>query len=173
MPEDAGRPIHDVREQTETEDYDPLEFRRNPGAVAARDMQRAALRAEAALQAARSLADRASKVLKVWLKGNPTQREAVRAVWPALANELDEMAWRPLLPVGHPQGHNPPTGTPEAPVAPQNRSEQAACAICQRPTDDGHMHGMDEWWQHTQEQRRRQAGDMHEPSSYPGGRLQW
>lgn len=152
---------------------DPLDVSRNRGAVVARDVQRAALRAEAALQAARSLANRAGKIAKVWLKGTPSQREAVRAAWPELADELDETVWRPLLPVGTPQGHNPPTGTPDAPVAPQNRSEQAACAICQRPTDDGHVHGMDEWWQHQQEKRRRQAGDMHEPRPYRGDRLQW
>lgn len=108
----------------------------------------------------------AIRLQREWLKASPSEREALRAQWPTLADALDALVWRPA-----PEGLG--AGTPQAPVTPQNRSERAACAICERPTDDGHVHGMDEWFQHQQEQRRkaRQAGDMHEPRPYPASGL--
>lgn len=108
---------------------------------------------------------RADVVRSAWFRGTPSQREELRAAWPQLADALDAFTWPPT--------RKADTGTTEAPVAPQNRSERAACGICQRPTDDGHEHGRDEWYQHRQEQRRRraQAGDMHEPPAYPASRL--
>lgn len=100
---------------------DPLAVRRNPGADAARLAR---------------VPTSVGTVIKAWLKASPSDREALRATWPTLADALDALTWRPA-----PEGVG--AGTPEAPVAPQNRSERAASA----------------------------PGDMHEPRPYPASRL--
>lgn len=83
---------------------DPLAYRRNPGADAARIAR---------------VPTAVGTLIKVWLKASPSEREALRAQWPKLADALDALTWRPA-----PEGVG--AGTPEAPVTPHNRSERAA-----------------------------------------------
>lgn len=126
---------------------DPLAYRRNPGADAAR-----VARVPTAV----------GTLIKEWLKADSVRREFMRGLWPALAEALDALTWRPA-----PEGIG--AGTPEALVAPQNRSERATCAIDGRPTEDGHTHTRADWYEYRR--RTRAAGDMHEPRPYPASDL--
>lgn len=133
---------------------DPLAYRRNPGADAAR-----VARVPTAV----------GTLIKVWLKANPSRREALRAQWPELAEALDALTWRPA-----PEGVG--AGTPQAPVTAQNRSEGATCAICERPTTDGHTHSRAEWFAYRTAEMKanleaKAPGDMHEPRPYPASGL--
>lgn len=76
-------------------------------------------------------------LVREWLAATPSDREALRVQWPALADALDGLTWHPAPPgVG--------TGTIEAPKHPQNRSERAAQAPGDmhepRPYPARHLH---------------------------------
>lgn len=66
-----------------------------------------------------------------WLRASAADREALRMVWPALADALDGLTWHPgPAPLG--------TGTPEAPKGAQNRSERAAGDMHEPPGYPAH-----------------------------------